>query len=294
MVELIAKWRKEMNNIKIPQKPNIELLQKAITDLKKAGLSEGLVAYYILNCEYLFRVKFSDKKDAENLLLEIETHLHRVLSERAAYHVVKAIERSIKKTIKDEGRRPIVFNTTLAPPLWNWNQRASAIVQDSQIDESRSNRIALGELAPRKSGRLFWIAPWVVGSIVKQRLSEIGKPSFKLALNLVGALFNEKTQDEADFRKRDKTLRGQYLTNLINNYSDAYDKKIEVEKNRAPFNHPKKFTWEDLIFFDWEPPLGLEIYKNNMIYPNHEIVYGLLKSYNTSGRKKTLKKWRKK
>ncbi len=210
-----------MKNAAVPAHFNADLLRDALKDIDKAGVSEGLVVYLVAVTEYLFRLKVVDEDEIQKILMDIETAFTGQIDERIVYHIVKALEPSIRKTIKEEGRIPIAFNPfgktlNFTSSVISAGESMAAL-KGSQQNEPRK-RIVLSELAPRKSGPLPWIAPWVAGSAINELLARKSVSGTGLAFNLVVALHGKATFEEGDFRKREKSLKGEALTKFINHY----------------------------------------------------------------------------
>lgn len=287
MVGLIRSWRAEMKNPAVPQKPNADLLGKALKDLDKAGLPEGLASYLILISEYLFRLKVVDEADIYKLLVDIESRLSSIMGHRAVYHLVKALEPSIRKSAIEEGRRPIVFETNLPGAFTDYGETKVNLPLEQQ---PLVERIKLEPLAPKRSGPLPWIAPWVAGSSIYELLNQKGVQGFNLAFNLVVALHGKPSVEEGDFRKRDKSLKGEELREFITNYEAEYDghlynESLEVRK--------EPLTWEDLIFLQWEPDKHVPGHTSVIYLHSPEMVYGFFNRYNTKGKSSSKKRIRK-
>lgn len=285
MVEIISGWRKEMNDSSIPAKPNDDLLRSALRDLNRAGLPEGLAAYFIMVSEYLFRVRNVDEVDTYNLLLEIESRLNIIMSQRAVYHLVKALEPSIRQSILEEGRKPIPFQTNLRPALIDLPQNQRTLFPRPNPGEHKK-RIELGPMAPKKSGPIPWIAPWVAGSAVRFLLTKRHiKQDFNLAFRVVWALHDAKRFEEVDFRRRDKALQGPALKEFVSWYETRYNlfvKNEKLEQMREPLSP------EALVTIEWEPEkprgFGAALFTH---YP--DLVYRILETYSSTGKPKKQK-----
>ncbi len=277
-----------MNEPNIPLRPNAEHLRSALKDLDRAGMPEGLAAYFVLVSEYLFRIKTVDKKDTENLLIEIETKLNTILSQRAVYHIVQALEPSIRKSILEEGRKPIPFQTNLRPALIDLNPKQRGFYGSSE-EMGTPKRITLGQMAPNKSGPIPWAAPWVAGSAIKKILEGMGAKAFPLSFNLVLALHDEGRIEDGDFRKRDKTIQGPALDEFISWYQGRYKlllRNEEIEVGRKPL------PWEEIILIEWEPekPWG---FGDALFTHNPDLVCRILGTYSTTRKKKPTERGKK-
>ena len=287
-----------MKILAVPAQFNSDLLRDALNEIDKAGVPEGLATYLVAVTEYLFRLKVVDEEEIQKIFMDIETAFTGQIDERIVYHIVKALEPSIRKTIKEEGRIPIAFN-----PFGKTPDFASAVttagesmasLMGSQQNEPRK-RIVLGELAPRKSGPLPWIAPWVAGSAINELLARKGVSGTGLAFNLVVALHGKATFEEGDFRKREKSLKGEALTKFIDHYKDELERHLY---NETLIKKEKYLTWEEIIFAQWESDnFWYSGHSKHTFYHDEKLVFELFKRYDTSGRvkgNKGLKKGRKK
>lgn len=270
-----------MNNPGIPAQPNTDLLRSSLKALDRSGVPEGLAAYIVLVSEYLFRLKTVDEKDTENLLIEIETKLNTILDQRAVYHIVKALEPSIRESIHEEGRKPIPFQTNLRPALIDSNIKQRGFYTLPEKEDTPKKRITLGEMAPKKSGPMPWIAPWVAGCAIKQLLEKNGAKGFNPSFNLVLALHDDGRIEEGDFRRRNNSLQGPALGDFISWYQSRYNlflRNEELEVTRKPL------PWEELILIEWEPKKQIPGFGPALFTHNPDLVYRVLKTYNTTGK----------
>src|SRR5689334_13178708 len=107
----IGKWRVEAEQTR---KPDLDAFRETVTQIAAAGVPEGLVAYVVLGCEWLFRVRRMTDADVEEVAGRLQEGLSKSLGdEHLGYLVTEALKPRVGQIVRREGRIVVPFGLYL-------------------------------------------------------------------------------------------------------------------------------------------------------------------------------------
>jgi hypothetical protein len=112
----IGRWRVEAEQAR---KPDLEALQRVVSEIAESGVPEGLVVYVVLGCEWLFRARRVTASDVEEVVGRLRERLSNSLQDQSlGYLVTEALRAGIGELVRREGRVAPAYGLFLptAPP----------------------------------------------------------------------------------------------------------------------------------------------------------------------------------
>src|SRR6266849_576850 len=94
----IHEWRGRVEN---GSEIDGQSLAREMVGLAECGVPESLMGFVILGCEWMFRIRTFEPRDADTVLAHIESRLRPVLHEHA-WLVTEALAPSVRKLLKTQ------------------------------------------------------------------------------------------------------------------------------------------------------------------------------------------------
>lgn len=262
LVSQINSWRKEAG---IVRKINAMPLERILTRIQKVGVEEELAAYVVLGCEWLFRVKRISDRDIEEMLLEIEDALVKILepNDHLAYWMTEAIAPNFRKVLQKEGRMLV----SLGLYLPGESSIGRFLFRE---DEKGPKRTRPTKVVPERRGPIPWPAPWIASCLVERIFPENYRGKTSLAMDLASVLAG-RSIEPADFRRMRKALAGEALDELLSAYRQWY-KQLLRDAGSA--------EWWQALRSDLATRIPAVVFPGDL-----QLTQNLLASYRSSPRK---------
>ncbi len=218
-IEAICAWRQEAG---VSWKPDRGRLAAVLSDLrqdgKAIGISEGLVVYIVLGCEWLLRVGKVGTADADAMLVELEGALAEHIAPELAFWFVEVLASSLRTRISREGRKLFSLQTHLpmAGPGLPRVLTSTEFVRRTRPDP----------VVPRARGRIPWPAPWVAGALVREFLDRRSVERAGRPLKLTQALFGRRQVEPVDFRVQTQSLTPSVLKWWVETFEHRYGQRF--------------------------------------------------------------------
>src|SRR5262249_13726003 len=107
MGRLITGWRAEAD---VARAPNLRVLSEVAQRISESGITEGLVAYVVLGCEWLFRARLVKDADVEDVVRRLQEGFAGSLRDpHLAYLVTEVLRPKIEDLVKREARVSVPF-----------------------------------------------------------------------------------------------------------------------------------------------------------------------------------------
>src|SRR6185369_254497 len=129
---------------KVSLKIDGERLQESLEKLSKVGVTESYTVHVIMVCEWFFRLRKITGEDIEEFLEQAEVgFLNAQMEPEIIYHLLKALEPTIRKNLMQEGRRIIPFGIYFPGSYFSLLMGRS---------NGAKGRISINKIAPTKPG----------------------------------------------------------------------------------------------------------------------------------------------
>jgi hypothetical protein len=239
----IRAWRARVGN---RTEIDDQLLGTEMVRLAESGVPESLVGFVILGCEWMFRIRTFEPRDADTVLAHIESRLRPVLHEHA-WFVREALAPSVRKLLKTERVLALdwedmpreVFVPTGPQPVDSLDPYGAGYITRLGTRPEPSIRARRGP--PPKP------APWIAGVIAErlrddqkeagiQLTSEEQDPVFELVSALCG-----RTIDKHEYAVRRQSLRIPELDNLVERFKESLELFVSLDTQPALRDHPDWF-----------------------------------------------------
>ncbi len=224
-----------------------QLLAKEMVRLAERGVPESLLGFVILGCEWMFRLRTFEPRDAETVLAQIESRLLPVLHEHA-WLVTEALAPSVRKLLKT--------HRVLALHWEDMPREVFVPTRPTSVDDSLVP-YDVGYVARLRTRPEPWIrarrgpapkpAPWIAG-VIAERLRDDQKgvgsqsPSEEQdpVLELVSALCG-RTIDKHEYAVRRQSLRIPELENLVERFKSSLELFVSWDTQGTLRDHPDWF-----------------------------------------------------
>jgi hypothetical protein len=259
-----------------------EGLDEALAKLEVAGLPQGLAAYVVLGCEWLFRLRDFAAQDVGRFLRHLQAALEPVMGADEAEVVTKALEPGVRNQLRSHRQ--------LAAAL-EW-ERPKVFPFGSNL-KGVEGGVPTKPLIPIRPGPAPKLAPWIAGLIVERLLEARGPRRPALALGLTEALKGAPV-DEKSFRTRRSSLSTAVLE-PVEKTTDPVEKESALGRLVTDFVHryevigslerprPAQWLWPE----EWDQVIRyqMEIVGPSGTFPfNLEVVRALYSVHRSSPR----------
>ncbi len=236
----IREWRGRVEN---RTEIDDQLLAKEMVRLAESGVPESLLGFVILGCEWMFRIRTFEPRDADTVLAHIESRLLPVLHEHA-WLVTEALAPSVRKLLKTQRVLALVWEDI---PHEVFVPTGPKSVDNSLVPYD-AGYIARLRTRPEPSIRARRgpppkPAPWIAG-VIAERLRDdqkgvgIQSPSEEQdpVLELVSALCG-RTIDKHEYAVRRQSLRIPELDNLVERFKELLELFVSWDTRPALRDH---------------------------------------------------------
>ena len=279
LVQQVREWRAAVGD---RGQIDREGLDEALAKVAAAGLPQGLAAYVVLGCEWLFRLRDFGPQDVERFLRHIQATLEPVMGADEAEVVTKALEPGVLTQLRSHRQLAAVLEWE--PPK---------LFPSGTNTEGVEGGVPTKPLIPIRPGPAPKLAPWIAGLIVERLLEARGPRRPSLGLGLTEALKGAHV-DEKSFRTRRSSLstavlepvekttdpveKESALGRLVNDFVHRYEVIGSLERTK-----PAQWSWPE----EWDQVIQyqMEIVGPSGTFPfNLEVVRALYSAYRSSPR----------
>jgi len=273
----IHEWRGRVEN---RTEIDDQLLAKEMVRFAERGVPESLLGFVILGCEWMFRIRTFEPRDAETVLAHIESRLLPVLHEHA-WLVTEALASSVRKLLKTQ--RVLALDWEDMPHEVFVPTRLTSV--DDSLVPYDVGYVARLRTPPEPSirarrGPAPKPAPWIAGVIAERLRADLmgagnQSPSEEQdpVLELVSALCG-RTIDKHEYVGRRQSLRNPELENLVERFKRSLELFVSLDTQKALRDH---LDWFGLV------RTRLETFGPRDTFPyDRQTVTRLIEAYGTS------------
>jgi hypothetical protein len=217
VLEQITAWRREAD---VQWRPDRVGLNDGLKSLQAAGIPEGLAAYVVLGCEWLWRVVKTGDEDVEEFLIAVENALSNIMAPPVAFWVTEALAGPLKEKLKREGRKLLALGTYLPGPALGFR---SLFAPHEPV-----RRVRPEPVVPRVRGRIPWPAPWVAGAIIRELLQKRSAKDRRLPLEITRALYGGRQVEAIEFKTQTAVLTSEVLQWWVDGFEHRYQQFLRM------------------------------------------------------------------